>query len=83
LPAHLHERLSLIRNAKFRLEERGITPTIDVSQPNVPKQSLQRIKFKKHSRYCCLNCFLLLQKIAKHLNMSQKKVRNATEVTNH
>ncbi|WVZ03841.1 hypothetical protein V8G54_024647 [Vigna mungo] len=47
LPAHLHERLSLIRNAKFRLEERGITPTID--------------------------------RIAKHLNMSQKKVRNATE----
>ncbi|XP_020214981.1 RNA polymerase sigma factor sigA isoform X2 [Cajanus cajan] len=47
LPAHLHERLSLIRNAKFRLEERGITPTIE--------------------------------RIAKHLNMSQKKVRNATE----
>ena len=47
LPAHLHERLSLIRNAKFRLEERGITPTID--------------------------------RIAKYLNMSQKKVRNATE----
>ncbi|XP_047161470.1 RNA polymerase sigma factor sigA [Vigna umbellata] len=50
LPAHLHERLSLIRNAKFRLEERGITPTID--------------------------------RIAKHLNMSQKKVRNATEAIN-
>ncbi|XP_027354918.1 RNA polymerase sigma factor sigA isoform X2 [Abrus precatorius] len=47
LPAHLHERLSLIRNAKFRLEERGITPTID--------------------------------RIANHLNISQKKVRNATE----
>ncbi|KAK7263961.1 hypothetical protein RJT34_31561 [Clitoria ternatea] len=47
LPAHLHERLSLIRNAKFRLEERGLTPTID--------------------------------RIAKHLNISQKKVRNATE----
>ncbi|ESW03465.1 hypothetical protein PHAVU_011G016400 [Phaseolus vulgaris] len=47
LPAHLHERLSLIRNAKLRLEERGITPTID--------------------------------RIAQHLNMSQKKVRNATE----
>ncbi|KAJ1411939.1 Winged helix-like DNA-binding domain superfamily [Sesbania bispinosa] len=50
LPTHLHERLSLIRNAKFRLEERGITPTID--------------------------------RIAKCLNMSQKKVRNATEAIN-
>lgn len=47
LPAHLHERLSLIRNAEYRLEERGITPTID--------------------------------RIAKSLNMSQRKVRNATE----
>ncbi|XP_077234792.1 sigma factor A [Tasmannia lanceolata] len=47
LPTHLHERLSLIRNAKIRLEEKGITPSID--------------------------------KIAEILNMSQKKVRNATE----
>ncbi|KAI3472516.1 hypothetical protein Pfo_028010 [Paulownia fortunei] len=47
LPTHLHERLSLIRNAKARLEEKGITPSID--------------------------------KIAECLNMSQKKVRNATE----
>lgn len=31
LPSHLHERLSLIRNAKIRLEEKGITPSIDVS----------------------------------------------------
>lgn len=31
LPAHLHERLCLIRNAKIRLEEKGITPSIDVS----------------------------------------------------
>lgn len=30
LPTHLHERLSLIRNAKARLEERGIAPSIDV-----------------------------------------------------
>ncbi|XP_058084695.1 RNA polymerase sigma factor sigA-like isoform X1 [Magnolia sinica] len=29
LPSHLHERLSLIRNAKIRLEEKGITPSID------------------------------------------------------
>ncbi|XP_022742264.1 RNA polymerase sigma factor sigA-like isoform X1 [Durio zibethinus] len=47
LPTHLHERLGLIRNAKNRLKEKGITPTID--------------------------------RIAKSLNMSQKKVRNATE----
>ncbi|KAE8656144.1 RNA polymerase sigma factor sigA [Hibiscus syriacus] len=39
--------LGLIRNAKHRLEEKGITPTID--------------------------------RIAENLNMSQKKVRNATE----
>ena len=31
LPTYLHERLGLIRNAKNRLEEKGITPTIDVS----------------------------------------------------
>ncbi|KAK9271808.1 hypothetical protein L1049_002173 [Liquidambar formosana] len=47
LPTHLHERLSLIRNAKIRLEEKGITPSID--------------------------------QIAECLNLSQKKVRNATE----
>ncbi|KAL3629096.1 hypothetical protein CASFOL_026318 [Castilleja foliolosa] len=47
LPTHLHERLGLIRNAKARLEEKGVTPSID--------------------------------KIAECLNMSQKKVRNATE----
>ncbi|MBA0554980.1 hypothetical protein Golob_014050, partial [Gossypium lobatum] len=47
LPTHMHERLGLIRNAKYRLEEKGITPTID--------------------------------RIAESLNMSQKKVRNATK----
>ncbi|XP_010550940.1 PREDICTED: RNA polymerase sigma factor sigA [Tarenaya hassleriana] len=47
LPTHLHERLGLIRNAKLRLEEKGITPSIE--------------------------------RIAKSLNMSQKKVKNATE----
>ncbi|KAM1127176.1 hypothetical protein ACFX2B_041752 [Malus domestica] len=47
LPTHLHERLGLIRNAKIRLEEKGITPSID--------------------------------RIAESLNMSKKKVRNATE----
>lgn len=47
LPNHLHERLGLIRNAKLRLEEKGVTPSVD--------------------------------RIAEYLNMSQKKVRNATE----
>ncbi|CAI8615939.1 unnamed protein product [Vicia faba] len=47
LPTHLHNRLYLIRNAQNRLEQRGVTPTID--------------------------------KIAKCLNISQKKVSNATE----
>ncbi|KAE8687332.1 RNA polymerase sigma factor sigA [Hibiscus syriacus] len=47
LPTHMHERLGLIRNAKSRLQEKGIVPTID--------------------------------RIAESLNMSQKKVRNATE----
>ncbi|KAG2708766.1 hypothetical protein I3760_05G208200 [Carya illinoinensis] len=47
LPTHLHERLGLIRNAKVRLEEKGITPSID--------------------------------RIAECLNMSKKKVRNATQ----
>ncbi|XP_055828946.1 RNA polymerase sigma factor sigA-like isoform X2 [Solanum dulcamara] len=47
LPTHLHERLGLIRNAKMRLEEKGITPSVN--------------------------------NIAACLNMSQKKVRNATE----
>ncbi|XP_073011579.1 RNA polymerase sigma factor sigA isoform X1 [Typha latifolia] len=50
LPTHLHERLSSIRNAKIRLEEKGITPSVD--------------------------------KLAESLNMSQKKVRNATEAVN-
>ncbi|CAK9162284.1 unnamed protein product [Ilex paraguariensis] len=44
------ERLSLIRNAKSKLEEKGIMPSID--------------------------------RIAERLNMSQKKVRNATEAIN-
>lgn len=47
LPTHLHERLSSIRNAKIRLKDKGITPSVD--------------------------------KIAESLNMSKKKVRNATE----
>lgn len=47
LPTHLHERLSLIRNAKNKLEEKGITPSID--------------------------------RIAESLNMSHKKIKNATE----
>ncbi|MQL98846.1 hypothetical protein Taro_031567 [Colocasia esculenta] len=31
LPSHLHERLSLIRNARIRLEDKGVAPSIDVS----------------------------------------------------
>uniref|UniRef100_M1CIG2 Sigma factor n=1 Tax=Solanum tuberosum TaxID=4113 RepID=M1CIG2_SOLTU len=31
LPTHLHERLGLIRNAKMRLEEKGITPSVNAS----------------------------------------------------
>ncbi|EHA8587282.1 RNA polymerase sigma factor sigA [Cocos nucifera] len=60
LPAHLHERLSLIRNAKIRLEDKGIIPSIDkvISAPRL--QVLYRL-------------------MNKSLNMSQKKVRNATE----
>ncbi|XP_042472680.1 RNA polymerase sigma factor sigA-like [Zingiber officinale] len=50
LPIHLHERLTSIKHAKVRLEEKGIAPSID--------------------------------KIAESLNMSQKKVRNATEAVN-
>ncbi|KAJ3692542.1 hypothetical protein LUZ60_011637 [Juncus effusus] len=48
LPSYMHERLGLIKNAKFTLQQEGITPTIE--------------------------------KIAETLNISQKKVRNATEV---
>ncbi|KAL8141537.1 hypothetical protein V2J09_014569 [Rumex salicifolius] len=47
LPNYLHERLSLIRNAKVRLENKGISPTVD--------------------------------NIADCLNLSQKKIKNATE----
>nr|AKC88628.1 sigma factor [Francoa sonchifolia] len=47
LPTHLHERLGLIRNAKIRLEEKGITPSVE--------------------------------RLAEYLNISKKKVRNATE----
>ncbi|KAL9239840.1 hypothetical protein vseg_014122 [Gypsophila vaccaria] len=47
LPTHLHERLSLIRGAKSKLEEKGIKPST--------------------------------ARIAETLNMSHKKVTNATE----
>lgn len=47
LPIHMHERLGAIRNAKAKLEEKGIIPSIE--------------------------------KIAESLNMSTKKVLNATE----
>ncbi|KAM0041446.1 putative RNA polymerase sigma-70 region 3, RNA polymerase sigma-70 region 2 [Helianthus debilis subsp. tardiflorus] len=47
VPVHVHERLSAIRQAKAKLEKKGITPSIE--------------------------------KIAESLNMSTKKVLNATE----
>ncbi|CAN6461372.1 unnamed protein product [Victoria cruziana] len=50
LPTHLHERLNLIRNAKTRLKEKGITPSVAM--------------------------------IAESLNMSEKKITNATEAIN-
>lgn len=81
LPTHLHERLSLIRNAKFRLEERGITPTIDVSYLDIQKKAVPQKVFRTpNHQWTCLIYFLILQRIAECLNMSQKKVRNATEV---
>ncbi|PWA69049.1 RNA polymerase sigma-70 [Artemisia annua] len=46
LPTHLHDRQSAIRNAKVKLEEQGITPSID--------------------------------RIAESLNISRRKVMNAT-----
>nr|AKC88632.1 sigma factor [Hypseocharis bilobata] len=49
LPTHMHERVGLIRKAKIRLKEKGVTPTI--------------------------------ANIAEHLNMTEKKVRNAEEAT--
>ncbi|CAH9109990.1 unnamed protein product [Cuscuta europaea] len=43
LPNHLHERLSLIRNAKKKLEEKGITPSIDriAESLNISEQKVQ------------------------------------------
>ncbi|KAI7744843.1 hypothetical protein M8C21_029838 [Ambrosia artemisiifolia] len=49
LPTHLHERQSAIRNAKIKLEEQGINPSVD--------------------------------RIAESLNISRKKVLNATQAT--
>ncbi|MFS7949439.1 putative RNA polymerase sigma-70 region 3, RNA polymerase sigma-70 region 2 [Helianthus anomalus] len=49
LPTHLHERQSAIRNAKMKLEEQGINPSVD--------------------------------RIAESLNISRKKVLNATQAT--
>ncbi|KAK9120336.1 hypothetical protein Syun_017953 [Stephania yunnanensis] len=52
LPTHLHERLSLIRNAKLRLEEQGITPSIakiaeslNMSQKKIKMQLRQSVGF--------------------------------------
>lgn len=75
LPTHLHERLGLIRNAKLRLREKGITPSIDVSI----FLTLEQFWFPLSTfLYAYNDCSF--QRIAESLNMSQKKVRNATEV---
>lgn len=90
LPTHLHERLGLIKNAKIKLQEKGITPSIDVSWLSLSdKQQLSL-----HLIFGTLECFTVLspclgviflfpplfQRIAECLNMSKKKVKNATEV---
>ncbi|KAE8712181.1 RNA polymerase sigma factor sigA [Hibiscus syriacus] len=42
LPTHMHERLGLIRNAKSRLREKGIVPTIDriAESPNMSQKKV-------------------------------------------
>lgn len=108
LPIHLHERLGLIKNAKIRLQEKGITPSIDVSWLSLSdKQQLSLHLIFGTLKYQCtwliqpiitynhkLECFTFLspwlsviflfpplfQRIAECLNMSKKKVKNATEV---
>lgn len=32
LPTHLHERLNLIRGAKFKLKAKGLTPSTEASE---------------------------------------------------
>lgn len=100
IPTHLHERLSLIRNAKAKLEEKGITPSVDVSRLRCYFWSLTLIliltqteasisySYKWKSKFMIpylphghiLTIRSILQRIAECLSMSQKKVRNATEV---
>ena len=110
LPTHLHERLGLIKNAKIKHQEKGITPSIDVSWLSLSdKQQLslhlifgtlkyqwtwliQPIITYNHKLECftflspCLWVIFLFpplfQRIAECLNMSKKKVKNATEVLN-
>lgn len=78
LPTHLHERLGLIRNAKLRLQEKGVTPSIDVSI----FFNISTILALSSLSTCisCVYIYCCFQRIAESLNMSQKKVRNATEV---
>lgn len=81
LPTHLHERLGLIRNAKMRLEENGITPSVNVSSVKF-FMSRKRSILRYYMVFFLLACVPIdHQNIAARLNMSQKKVRNATEVT--
>lgn len=55
LPTHLHERLGLIRNAKLRLQEKGITPSVDVSMFFLTfHQFLAYPVYVSHALYCLL-----------------------------
>lgn len=89
LPNHLHERLGLIRNAKLRLEEKGVTPSVDVSwllncdqKKGTLINSITVFFFflQPFILFLLTSCLPHFQRIAEYLNMSQKKVRNATEV---
>ncbi|CAI0395212.1 unnamed protein product [Linum tenue] len=62
LPNHLHERLGLIRNAKIRLEEKGITPSID-------EREIIRLYYGLDTK--CLTW----EDISKRIGLSRERVR--------
>ncbi|PRQ36956.1 putative winged helix-turn-helix DNA-binding domain-containing protein [Rosa chinensis] len=45
LPTHMHERLGLLKNAKVRLEEKRITPSIDriAESLNMSKKKVRKL----------------------------------------
>ncbi|PRQ46026.1 putative winged helix-turn-helix DNA-binding domain-containing protein [Rosa chinensis] len=51
LPAHLHERLGLIKNAKVRFEDKRITPSIDriAESLNMSKKKVRKLLRTNHS----------------------------------